>query len=97
MRSETKHPNPDATIADLLDAHPAAAAVLLRRGMACVGCTMSPFETVAEAAREYRINLNSLLEELSMACNGGRELRRSVQRRAGIRTNSNHQRRENDS
>jgi len=37
-------------MADLMDAWPAARAVLARRGMACVGCAMAPFEAIAGAA-----------------------------------------------
>jgi len=66
MQSKAKQIDADSTIADLLDAHPTAAKALLRRGMACVGCTMAPFETLADAAREYRVSLNVLLEELRL-------------------------------
>jgi hybrid cluster-associated redox disulfide protein len=52
------------TIEALLITRPEAARILLRNGMACVGCVMAPFETVAEAAREYRLDLRSLLNEL---------------------------------
>lgn len=67
MRSTAKQPNAGSTIAELHDAHPVTARVLLRRGMACVGCTMAPFETLAEAAREYGVGLNRLLDELGIA------------------------------
>jgi len=57
-------PQPDWTIDAVLDAHPGAAQILVRHGMACVGCVMARFETLADAAREYRIPLKSLLKEL---------------------------------
>lgn len=57
----------------MLDACPEAMHILLRNGMACVGCTMAPFETVAEAAREYGLDLSSFIDELQRA---GRQRRR---------------------
>lgn len=55
------------TIEAVLDARPRAAGVLVRHGMACVGCVMARFETLAEAAREYHLNVSSLLNELCEA------------------------------
>ncbi len=37
------------TVASLLDREPQAAQVFIRRGMACVGCSMSRFEKLADA------------------------------------------------
>lgn len=86
MPLETKQLGANSTIAELLDAHPAAAEVLLRHGMACVGCTMTPFETLAEAACEYRIDLRSLLIELGFASGGSQRCRRSAARRSRARS-----------
>jgi hybrid cluster-associated redox disulfide protein len=55
------------TIESLLAMRPDAATVLLRHGMACVGCVMARFETLAEAAREYRLDPRELLKELRAA------------------------------
>ena len=57
------------TVRQLLDSHPEAARVFLDRGMACVGCSMSKFETLGEAARNY--------------CQAPREFIGSVRRVAG--------------
>lgn len=54
----------DTTIAALLDAHPSAADVFVRRRMACVGCDMSRFETIADAARSYGLAPGELLADL---------------------------------
>ena len=54
----------DWTVETLLANWPEAADVLLRHGMACVGCVMARFETVAEAAHVYHLDLRSLLNEL---------------------------------
>ena len=67
-------PQADMTIAQLLETDPGTAAVLLRHGMACPGCAMAPFETLAEAAREYGEDLPVLLAAL-------RELQRRPPRR----------------
>jgi hybrid cluster-associated redox disulfide protein len=49
------------TMAELLAECPAAGQVLARRGMACVGCVMAPFETLGEAARAYGTDPGELL------------------------------------
>jgi hybrid cluster-associated redox disulfide protein len=67
--------DPDWTMEALLDARPEAMHVLLRHGMACIGCAMAPFETVVEAAREYDLDLSSFIDELQRA--GPRRRRRS--------------------
>ena len=64
MSQRDTAPCADLTIHALLDAHPDAGAVLLRHGMACVGCVMARFETLAEAAREYGLEAGALLAEL---------------------------------
>jgi hybrid cluster-associated redox disulfide protein len=58
------------TIAELLEEHPAAAAAFGLRGMACVGCPMARFETLAEVAEAYAVELDALLEEV-MRCGAG--------------------------
>ena len=50
----------DQTVADVLAATPGAARVFLDRGMHCPGCPFAPFETVAEAAFVYGVDLQEL-------------------------------------
>lgn len=57
---------PSLTVAELLAQHPAAAAVFLRLRMACPGCPMSPFETLAEVAAAYRIDRKHFLNQLRL-------------------------------
>jgi hybrid cluster-associated redox disulfide protein len=64
MKRSSASPDPGWTIDSLLDHYPRAASVLLRHGMACVGCAMAPFETLADAAREYRLDPAEILAEL---------------------------------
>jgi len=57
----------DLTVARLLRLWPAAAVVFVRRGMACPGCAMAPFETPEEAAAAYGQEPEGLLAELDEA------------------------------
>ncbi len=54
----------DLPIAELLARWPQTAQVFLRYRMACVGCTMAPFDTLADAAMAYNLDLARLLGEL---------------------------------
>jgi len=38
--------------------------------MACVGCALSEFDTLADAARAYGLSLDSFLTELARAADG---------------------------
>jgi hybrid cluster-associated redox disulfide protein len=60
--------SPEMCVADLLDECPQAIAVFLRHHMACVGCLMSSFDTLAEAARNHDIPAMKLLDELRCQC-----------------------------
>lgn len=57
----------ELTVADLLARWPQAIPVFLRRQMACVGCTMSPFETLADVTAVYGIHLPVFVSELQQA------------------------------
>jgi hybrid cluster-associated redox disulfide protein len=61
-------PSPKWTVADLLSRYPQTAAVFSRFRMACVGCTMAPFETLADAAAAYQLRPDVLLRDLRRAC-----------------------------
>ncbi len=54
-------------IAVLLARWPQTIPVFLKRHMACVGCHMSAFETVADAAQIYGFHPDGLLAELRAA------------------------------
>ncbi|HEX6979492.1 MAG TPA: DUF1858 domain-containing protein [Alphaproteobacteria bacterium] len=57
----------DLTVQTVIDTSPAAIGVFLRRRMACVGCAMAPFVTVAEAAASYGIPVDEFEAELREA------------------------------
>jgi hybrid cluster-associated redox disulfide protein len=63
-------PTPETAVACWLGRHPGTARVFLDRRMACVGCPMAAFETLADAAREYRLALEPFLAELGRAAGG---------------------------
>ncbi len=57
----------DSAIDDLLTQTPGVVEVFVRRGMLCVGCDISRFHTIREAAAIYGIDAMQLLAELSEA------------------------------
>ncbi len=59
------------TIAEVLGRDARTAHVFLKHRMACVGCTIAPFETLAVAAGVYRIAIDELLAELAAVSSAG--------------------------
>jgi len=61
-----EHPRlvPDLTVAEVLDRWPQTIPLFFRYRMACVGCPVARFETLAEVAAIYGLNLSRLLSEL---------------------------------
>lgn len=57
----------ELTVAETLERWPQTIPVFLRRRMACVGCAITPFETLAEAAAIYSLELDGFLQELQDA------------------------------
>lgn len=55
----------ETCVADLLEAYPQAMPLFIKHRMACVGCSMSSFETLADAARIYKVNFDDFMSELS--------------------------------
>jgi hybrid cluster-associated redox disulfide protein len=51
-------------VADVLARWPQTIPVFMRHRMACVGCSIAPFETLAEVAAIYELDLNCFLNEL---------------------------------
>jgi len=54
----------DTIVADLFKHWPNTTSVFLHRRMGCVGCTMAPFETVAEVANIYGLCCSHFVKEL---------------------------------
>ncbi|MBZ5587541.1 MAG: DUF1858 domain-containing protein [Acidobacteriia bacterium] len=69
MRTE---PTSSETVAEVMRRWPRATAVFLAHGMACAGCAMSPFDTVADAALSYGLEPAELVAELVSASSGSK-------------------------
>lgn len=63
--SATPELSADLSVGGFLRACPASAGVFLAHRMACVGCPLAEFETLADAAREYHLSLADFLAELA--------------------------------
>ncbi|MEJ2555758.1 MAG: DUF1858 domain-containing protein [Anaerolineae bacterium] len=60
-----EHPHllPDLTVAEVMGHRPQTVPCFFRNRIACVGCPIAPFETLAEVAAVYRLDLSCLLNE----------------------------------
>ena len=54
-------------VADVLAQWPGTASVFMRRRMACVGCTMAAFDTLAAVSEVYGFGLEGFIAELQDA------------------------------
>ena len=57
-------------VAEVMDRWPVSVGVFNRRRMACPGCVMAPFMTVAEAAISYGLSPAELEADLVQAMEG---------------------------
>ena len=57
----------DSIVRDVMRCWPQTVAVFLDHRMACVGCAMGRFCTLAEAAQTYRLDCAPFLDELQQA------------------------------
>ncbi|GAB4530060.1 MAG: DUF1858 domain-containing protein [Anaerolineae bacterium] len=55
---------PDLTVTEVMDRWPQTIPIFFRHWMACVGCPIASFETLAEVATIYGLDLDCLLNEL---------------------------------
>jgi hybrid cluster-associated redox disulfide protein len=55
----------DTTIAEVLRLRPSAAAILMSRGMHCLGCVIAQGETLEQAAEVHGIPIAELLEAIN--------------------------------
>jgi hybrid cluster-associated redox disulfide protein len=56
---------PDLTLAEIMENWPETTPVLMTYHMTCVGCYLSPFDTLADASAVFDLSLESLLEDLN--------------------------------
>ena len=62
--------SPTLTVEQLFARWPQTTAVFLRHRFACIGCLMAPFDTLADVARNYQVDLGDLLSEFSAEIEG---------------------------
>lgn len=62
--SSAATPGADHIVSEVVRLWPQTVRVFLRRRMACVGCSVAPYVTVAEAARSYAYSVDALVAEL---------------------------------
>lgn len=55
----------EITIAEVLKIKPKAAAILMSRGMHCLGCVIAQGETLEQAAEVHGIPVDELLEAIN--------------------------------
>lgn len=60
----TALPTADHIVSEVVRRWPQTVRVFLRRRMACVGCSVAPYVTIAEAARSYACHVDTLVAEL---------------------------------
>ena len=63
-------PNGAVLVSEVMRLWPPTVGVFVALGMACPGCPMAPFETVAEAAAEYGLDAETLVARLAAATVG---------------------------
>ena len=56
--------SPTLTVDRIFAQWPQTIPVFLRHRFACIGCLMAPFDTLADVARNYNVNLEELQAEL---------------------------------
>lgn len=65
-----ERPEAGSVVAIVMERWPETAPIFMRLRMACVGCDVAGFETVAEAAAAYGIAVDRLVAELQAAVMG---------------------------
>jgi hybrid cluster-associated redox disulfide protein len=63
----TPRPTDDMTVAQILELWPETVPVFQELNTACVGCVMAPFDTMADVARIYNLDLSTIIETLNQA------------------------------
>jgi hybrid cluster-associated redox disulfide protein len=69
----TNEITPETILKTLFTRWPATIPVFLRHRMVCVGCTMSAFDTLEDAAFNYHLEWTPFLTELREAVQAGSE------------------------
>lgn len=67
MMNTKTMPQLTTKVSDLLNDWPQVIPVFVAHRMACVGCSMSGFETIGDAAKNYNIPADELLNDVYQA------------------------------
>ncbi|MGB9612685.1 MAG: DUF1858 domain-containing protein [Candidatus Margulisiibacteriota bacterium] len=65
MAEKKEKITPEMTIAEILKLKPEAGAILMAKGMHCLGCVIAQGETLAQAAEVHGISIEELVSELN--------------------------------
>lgn len=57
----------EMTMDDIMSKSPEVISVLLKNKMHCVGCLLTPFHTIIDAAVEHEIDEDALIAQLKVA------------------------------
>jgi acetoin utilization protein AcuB len=69
------------TVSEVMDRWPKTIHIFLRNRMACPGCPIGPFETLAEAAEIYGMELDHFIEDLQQTIRrGGTQMKQELVR-----------------
>lgn len=60
---------PELTVAEVLERWPQAVSAFQKLRVACVGCTMAPFDTLEDVARIYHYDLDEVMAAMHEAIN----------------------------
>jgi hybrid cluster-associated redox disulfide protein len=59
--------DPDANLTDVFKQWPQMIPIFIRHHMSCVGCSMTPFDTIKDVAFNYGLKLDEFIQELKTA------------------------------
>lgn len=63
----------DMNIEEVVNKYPETMMVFMKHGMHCIGCHISAFENIEEAAMVHGIDVNALLEDLNSVVYSAKE------------------------
>jgi hybrid cluster-associated redox disulfide protein len=66
-RKATMMPTDEMTVAEVLEKWPGTVSVFQELKTACVGCAMAPYDTLADVARIYDMDLRGIMTALQDA------------------------------
>ena len=65
--NKTEQITPQIIMADLLNIWPETLPVLIKHRMNCMGCSMAPFDTLAEALNSHHVAPEPFMDDLDRA------------------------------